>query len=308
MSHFPAGDTQLFQLDKAPVAPAPAPAPAPAAAAPVRSSRADRNQLVVFFSCKGGCGSTLLSVNASHHYVRERGATCLVDLDLQMGDALAAVALQPRLTIAQAVMQQQRKERLDANAFARHASGLCILSQVGFIDDLDGITSESIGQLAETLRQSFDMVVVDGIRDFSDNSLAIFDVADAIALVTLQDVLAIRRTRWAFGILRKIGFDPKDLTIIVNNFNPDGDIAYLTLKKLFAPARIMAIPADAVHATQSLNRGIPLQQLNATASLTRNVGRMAAQLVDDPVPESTDDATAVRRRGWLSRLQFWSRP
>ena len=305
-STFDDGPTRLIQMPSA-AKRAAAPAPAASAPAAARPNRAERNQVVVFFSCKGGCGSTLLSINASHHYTRERGPTCLVDLDLQMGDALAALALQPRLTVAQAVGMQQRKERLDVGTFARHASGLNILSQVGYVDDLDGITSESVGQLVEGLRQHFNTVVVDGVRDFSDNALAVFDVADAIALVTLQDVLAIRRTRWAFGILRKIGFDPKDITIIVNCFDPDGDIAFLTLKRLFAPAQIMAIPSDVGSAAQSLNRGIPLHQLNATSSLSRNIARLASQLVGEAGADSLSDATVSRSRGWLSRLQFWRR-
>ena len=295
--------------------PAPAPAPAkPAAPRPqtsttgeVRKKKSGDNGVVVFFSCKGGSGATALAANVAHYYARDQYKTCLVDLDLQLGDCLAALALQAKTTTAQCIGMLKRGESVTAKDLPQHASGVSVVSQVGAIDDLDKINAEGMAALVEGLRTSFDMVVVDGVRDFSDNVLAVLDVADRIAIVTVQEVLAIRRARWAFTILRKIGFDPRDITVVVNRFDPELEIPFATLKRVFEPGKVLAVPAEARLVLQSLNRGVPLLELNPTHTLTRNIGRMASTLAGDVEAESSE-ATVVRaKKSFWQGLRFWSK-
>jgi Flp pilus assembly CpaE family ATPase len=256
---------------------------------------------LVFFSCKGGAGATALSLNVAHHYAREKQSTCIVDLDLQLGDALAALALQPRFTIAQAAQSVQKGDDVMATMLPSHASGVSVLSQVGSLDDLDQINSEGMAQLVEELRDTFDVIVVDGVRDYGDNVLAVLDVADKIAIVTVQEVLAIRRARWSFSILRKIGFDPKDITIVINRFDPSAEIPFLTIKRIFDPCVVLTVPSDGPLVLQSLNRGVPLQELGPNHTVTRNIGRLARNLAGDVVPEQ-NEVTAVRKPGFWKRL------
>jgi Flp pilus assembly CpaE family ATPase len=262
---------------------------------------AARHQVLVFFSCKGGAGATALSLNVAHHFARDKHSTCIVDLDLQLGDALAALALQPRFTIAQATQSVQKGEDVLVTMLPSHASGVSVLSQVGSLDDLDQISSEGVAQLVEDLRDTFDAIVVDGVRDFGDNVLAVLDVADKIAIVTVQEVLAVRRARWSFNILRKIGFDPKDITIVINRFDPAAEISYATIKRIFEPCIVLTVPSDGPLVLQSLNRGVPLQELAPNHTVTRNIARLARNLVGDVVPEQ-NEITAVRKPSFWKRL------
>ena len=302
--------------------PAPVPTPAPGKPAAARAvpsptsttgevrvnkKRGGDNGVVVFFSCKGGSGATALAANVAHYYARDQYKTCLVDLDLQLGDCLAALALQAKTTTAQCIGMLKRGEQITAKDLPQHASGVSVVSQVGAIDDLDKINAEGMAALVEGLRTSFDMVVVDGVRDFSDNVLAVLDVADRIAIVTVQEVLAIRRARWAFTILRKIGFDPRDITVVVNRFDPELEIPFATLKRVFEPGKVLAVPAEARLVLQSLNRGVPLLELNPTHTLTRNIGRMASTLAGDVEAEASE-ATVVRaKKSFWQGLRFWSK-
>ncbi len=73
------------------------------------------NQVIVFFSCKGGSGATALSANVAHYCASQKKKTVLVDLDLQLGDALAAMSLQPAMTIAKAMEETQRGGSMGAS-------------------------------------------------------------------------------------------------------------------------------------------------------------------------------------------------
>ena len=247
-------------------------------------------------------GATALSTNVAHYYATEKKRTVLVDLDLQLGDALAAMSLQPAMTIAKAMEEAQRGTSVSILPLPRHATGVSVLSQVGSLDDLDKISSEGISRFVEGLRTSFDTIVVDGVRDFSDNVLAVLDMADKIAIVTVQEVLAIKRARWAFGILRKIGFDGRDITVVVNRYVNDEMIPFATLKKMFDPAPVAVVPADGALVLQSLNRGTPLQELSPQNTVTRNIVRLAKNLLGEQVEEDAE-ATVVAKASFWDRLR-----
>lgn len=277
---------------------APQTAPAPARAkGPLRQRVA--NGCIVVFSCKGGSGATMLSLNTAYQGAKDGYSACIVDLDLQMGDALAALGLSPRYNIAQASSALQDKAPLGKNLLPTHDSGVAVLSQVGALDDMDKVTPDSMAQLVLAVRQNFDITVIDGVRDFSDNVLAVLDVAEKITIVTVQEVLAIRRARWAFSILRRIGFDPQDITIVINRYTPSGDISLTSIQSMFDPALTLTVPQETGTVTQSLNRGVPLLESRTASPVTHAVGRVCSNAIYDDIPlEGGDPSSAASTPLW----------
>ncbi len=151
------------------------------------------------------------------------------------------------------------------------------------------------------------MIVVDGVRDFSENVLAVLDVADKIAIVTLQEVLAIRRGRWAYGILRKIGFDPRDITVVVNRYNPQHQISLGTLRQMFDPATVLTVVREEALALQSLDRGTPLLDLNPRHLLTQNIAAVAARMRGLNVSTSLEPEETTASRSLGDKLKFWKK-
>ena len=253
------------------------------ASAPPRGKRRVVNQVVVVFSCKGGAGATALAANAAHAAATNGQAACILDLDLQLGDALAAFGLQPKFSVAQAIGLLAERQSLTRNLLASHASGVHVLSQVGNLNDLERITPESMGTLLLALRQQFDAIFVDGVRDFGDNALAMLDSADKVVIVCVQEVLAIRRARWIFGILRKIGFEATDISLVVNRYNEGSDIPLASIRAMFEGAQVLPLGGDGVLVTQALNRGVPLAELRADHPLVDGMARISSHLLcDDP--------------------------
>jgi MinD-like ATPase involved in chromosome partitioning or flagellar assembly len=269
-------------------------------------------QTVVFFSCKGGSGATFLACNAAHFYARRTIRTCLFDLDLQLGDVLAALSLQPRATVANGIEMHNRGEVLDASALPQHRSGVAVLSQVGSLEDLDKVTPEGIANLIQGLPKGFDTIFVDGVRDFSETALAVLDTANKVVLIILQEVLAIRRGRWAFNILQKIGKSPQDVVVVVNRFVPEHNITLSTLKQMFAGAQIVTVGKDEVLVQNSLDRAMPLLELNARHPITKHIGELSNVLAGQTISflsEPTEGPAKEEAKPSLgSKLQFWKRP
>lgn len=258
------------------------------------------NGCIVVFSCKGGSGATMLSLNTAFFGAKQGHTACIVDLDLQMGDALAALGLSPRYNIAQASSALADHVPLTKKLLPTHDSGVAVLSQVGTLDDMDKITPESMAALVLAVRQTFDVAIIDGVRDFSDNVLAVLDVAEKISIVTVQEVLAVRRARWAFSILRRIGFDPQDITIVLNRYSPQGDISLASIQTMFDPALVITVPQDTSSVTQSLNRGVPLLDGRGQTSVFQAVGQVCANAIYDDVPvdQGTSEGAPASKPLW----------
>lgn len=250
-----------------------------AVAAPATGKRTVLNQVTVFFSCKGGAGATALAINTGHGAARASLNSCMVDMDLQLGDALAASGLPPQFGLAQMCQAFADGAGIGKNTLPRHASGLNIISQVGNLNDLDKVTPDAVSQMLIGLRQNFDAIVIDGVRDFSDNALAVLDGADKVVVVIVQEVLAVRRARWVFGILRSLGFDAQDITVIVNRYTPDSDISLASLNTMFESAPLVPILRDAAVVTQSLDRGVSLSDLAPQHPVTQGVAKLGDYLL-----------------------------
>ncbi len=186
-----------------------------AAAPDVRS--ATQGRVVVMFSCRGGSGTTTLTVNTAAALVRAGKNVCVLDLDMQLGDVFMALDLQPTTSIAALAREAST---IDAAALrrrlARHNSGIFALSQTGHVDDIDDHVGERLPALLSALADHFDYVLVDGIRDFGDYSLSVLDMADDIAMVLTQDVASVRRAARAIRLFRRLGYGDAKLKLVLN--------------------------------------------------------------------------------------------
>lgn len=291
----PAASRPTASAPAANVVVAPPSAKVPIADAPTSPSVAERRQVVAFFGSKGGTGATVLAMNMAHAYARDDLKTCVLDLDLQMGDALAAFGLQSSLVMSDAIQAVLRGEKIADGRLPTHAGGVSVVSQVGSVEDLERINPETLPRLIDALRVFNHTVLIDGLRDFSDNALAVLDAVDKVCLVVVQEVLSIRRARWIFSILRKLGFEPGDVVVVVNRFDAASDIPLESLKRMFEGAAISEITNDPRLALQSLNRGVPLQTLGPQQPITQSLYRLGRFLLGETVapPIATQAARPV---------------
>jgi pilus assembly protein CpaE len=163
------------------------------------------------------------------------------------------------------------------------------------------VNPESLSELIAHLRGQFDHIVVDGASSFSELVLAAVDAADKIVLVTLQDVLAVRRARWAFDVLARLGVEPRDITVAVNQFDSQSKVTLKRIEDMFSPSPVIAIQSDSALATKSLDRGVPLQSIAAKSGLCQDIVRLAGTITDE-VAYRAGQGPAVAERGLLANL------
>jgi len=309
-SAYPDEKTAIVRQPRREERPAPAPRPSRPArratsptpraggSAPAVAPRAEpqrQGKLVVFFSSQGGTGTTMLACNMVSALARRHGAACIVDLDLQLGDALAMLDLEPQCPMSRLAREMETFDwEMLETMLARHGSGAHVVSQVGCLEELAELTPVRVPLLLQRLRQRFDFVIVDGLRDFSDHALAVLDVAERIVLVVSQDVPSVRGAARRLHIFRRLGYPPSKIQVVVNRYSKDHPVSLRAISECLGVTPAFLIPKDAA-ASRSVNEGLTLHQIAPDSALCQEVERMTQELCEL-------QPTAAPTGGFWSRL------
>lgn len=275
-------------------------APADAADAAPAAEAKERGQVLVVFGCRGGAGATTLSVNVGAALARAGKRVCLLDLDLQLGDVFVALDLEPNTSLAALAREAGT---IDGAALRRrlqrHDSGIYALTQVGRLDDVDPQLADRMPALLAMLCDHFDVVIVDGVRDFGDHALAALDMADRIALVVTQDVPAVRRAARVTQLFRKLGYSDRKIQLVVNRHTPKSIVSEQEIERAVGLPVVARVRNDYKRMTAALDDGALLVDVARDSAVARDVASLADVLAGTaPVPK----VHAGGRPGLLSRV------
>jgi pilus assembly protein CpaE len=261
------------------------------------------------FGCKGGAGATTVAVNLVARLAQGLPfGAAIVDLDLQLGDVMCAMNLEPVTSLADLAAEIGT---LDTPALKRrlapHGTGAYALSQVGRLDQLAGLRPEALVPVLSGLRQHFDAVVLDGLRDFGDVSLAALDLADRIVMVVTEDVPSARGAARCMEIFRQLGYPDERVALVVNRHRNRAAVQPQAIAEALNLPLTAAIENDFQVVEKAVNDGVTLEMVAPRAKVTRDIAMLAAHLHGAvPVPLEAGDADP-NKNGLLGRL-FGMRP
>ena len=157
--------------------------PGAAACAPAirRSSRSSRAKAA---SAQPRCSAS--SRPASPRARRQCGReACLIDLDVQFGDAAFQLGLQPQLTFADLIDAGKRLDgELLRSVATQHPSGLQVISAPRDIMPLEVVTSDQLLSIVDLATAEFGTVFVDLPTNWTNWSLSLLARSDLVLMVT----------------------------------------------------------------------------------------------------------------------------
>ena len=242
-------------------------------------------QITAIFPAKGGMGATSLGVHLSGALARNGKRVCLVDLDLELGDVLSFLDLHGSYSLSDVAANTHRLDRdlLDASV-ARHSSGIRVLSQCEKVGEGERLDPSKVGTVLRFLRQHYDEVVVDGLRDFGDLPLAALDLADRILLVVTQEVPAVRSAQRCAAYFRELGYDPKRILVVVNRFHKSSPITREVIEETVGLPVARVVGNDFQGLSRAVNRGVLLWEEAPRSVVARDVEELAKQLQPSAAP------------------------
>ena len=137
------------------------------------------SRTIGLFGAKGGVGCTTLACNVGGALVRRGLNAAVVDMDLQLGAVPVSLNVVPQRSVAEVMDEVVRAGSGPVTSgLDRHASGLHLLAQGDRIEEIAQVSSERLPRLFDAMGRTFQYVVVDGLRDFSDLSVATLDLCN----------------------------------------------------------------------------------------------------------------------------------
>jgi pilus assembly protein CpaE len=235
-------------------------------------------RILSFFSPKGGGGATTLASNLAiliHRTTKKK--TLLVDLDLELGESALVLGIQPRFSFVDFV---ENFRRMDASLLAsyieHHPSGIHLLSAPVQPEKADGVTAEHVRRILAFLRQHYDYIIVDTPRSFAPSTLAIFEQADLVFIVSTADLPSLRNIQRGIPILKKVLTKGEEqVRLILNRFDPDDTISVADVEKSIGLKVFWKVSNDYEAVMTSVNAGKPIV-LNGGSPYTRDLGGLAA--------------------------------
>ena len=232
-----------------------------------------QGKIIMFYSPKGGTGCTTLAVNVAVALCNEETRVVIVDASLQFGDVALFLNEQGKNTILDLV---PRADELDPNiveeVMIKHAlSGVHVLASPSRPEHGEKVNPDQFTKLLRYLRQLYAYIVVDTSSYLNDVTLSVLDVAEAVVLVTAQDIPSIKNDRLFLDLCLTLNIPIDKVVLVMNKY--DKRIAILPEKigeNLKQPV-VAVIPLDEKTVIPSVNRGVPFMLDNKAQPAARGV-------------------------------------
>jgi pilus assembly protein CpaE len=218
-------------------------------------------EVFAVFSPKGGSGSTTVATNLAIHLQQITGKkTLLVDLDLELGEIAVLLGMQPRFNFVDMIRNFHRMDtELLASYIEKHDSGVHLLSAPFHPEKAEVVAGEGIQRILKFLKQHYDYVVVDTSKSFSPATLATFEEADRIFLLTNVDLPSLRNIKRCQPLLdRIVGANVERVRLVVNRYHSNEVISLEEVERTLGMRVYATLSNDYESVIRSINSGNPV--------------------------------------------------
>ena len=266
-------------------------------------------QIYTFLPAAGGVGLTTLAIQTAMMLMRKgqrtTSSTCLVDLDFQHGACTDYLDLEPRLDLDEI---EPRPERLDRQLLevmlSHHTSGLAVIAAPNRPAEMRTFDPDMVTRLLDLVSSNFENVVIDMPRTWFPWTDSVLFGSNRLFIVTEMTVPGLRHAKQlitAIGERLKGGPQPQ---VIVNRFEQHmfgPGLRRADIEAALGDAFAGTIPNNYRLVREAIDRGIPLDEVKASNSVTQALKKVLAP------PQSKGAAPGKEPAAPKVRGLFWAR-
>jgi len=255
-------------------------------------------KMIYVFGCKGGVGTTTVSLNlaASLAHLDKSRSVLLTDLSAPFGDMPVLLNLGYLPDWAQVMKNLSRIDVKNLKTIlGKHSSGFYVLPSPPGLEG-GGMHSEALEEALSLMEKTFEFLVVDGGKSTREISSKVFAMADAVLLITNLSHPCLENVKRLFPLFRKLGpYSEDKVKIVVNRFVGNSPISLEDAEKEWKSHVFWSIPNDYVAVMEAAKQGKTLVELGEQMEISKSFMKLAAFfLMKDP-------SGGEKRRFW-SRL------
>lgn len=257
----------------------------------VRTTRSVDNRVIAVVSCVGGAGGTSVAIAAAHALARSgRGAAnhcALVDLDFTKGSCgtyldvvndvdLTGVVETPSRVDAEFMdlVRRDYRDQFAVFSFARPEIAYRPTSE------------EFVLRMMDVLSYQYRNMVIDVPSHYTPWRDRIFEVADAIALVTELTIPAVRQAQLTYAAIKAQRKREQNVLVVVNKHRGGlftRGIGRKDVNKTFGNTVIKFIPDDWDVLSDAINRGVAVADAAPRSAFSKKVGDVIASMLAEAV-------------------------
>ena len=241
-------------------------------------------KVITTFSNKGGIGKTAIATNLAveiANMTKERVA--LVDLNMQMGDVTTFLDLNPSFDTAYVINNLERIDEgfLLSTLEKYNNSSLYVLADPPDLEQAEVITSENITTLINVLRNVFSYIIIDTTASFDGKTITALDNSDLVLLITIINLPSVRNCQRCFDLFKRLGYTKDKIKIIVNRYMENGEIKVEDVEEVLGHPVYFKIPNNYFTIINSINKGLPVCEINPHSNIAKSFRELAALLSDN---------------------------
>ena len=255
-----------------------------------------KGRVISIFSSKGGVGKTFLASNiAAALATKEKKDTALADFDLKVGDTFSYYGQEPSRPVEDLIGLATRN---DTDSVL--ATGTQLKDQLWGFSALPDPAAESMGaevtgKVIRALRSTFEYTVIDASNDYSDQTVAVFDLSDEIWLVTGLDVVGMRHLLIALDTLNSLGVPSDRLRVVLNRADSKVGVSLKDVERVLKVKIDSKIPSSEL-VPRSLNEGVPIFISHPQSEVALSIANLATSLVGANAPAISPQPVGSRRK------------
>ncbi|HXL98531.1 MAG TPA: response regulator [Rhizomicrobium sp.] len=237
---------------------------------------------ITFLHVAGGAGATTLAVNAAVLLAtKDRdGETCLLDLDIQYGNAASLLDLNSFSPIDGLIDDPSRLDReMLEGMMIKHASGLRVLTAPQLPFPLNAYSSEMIARIIKIAKLRFAHVVIDLPVALAQWTDIVLREAEFDYLVCAPSVASVHRVAQFLKLLDQEGLGNLPLKIMLNrgqSMSKGSDISTSQFEKAIGRTVDHVLPDDYPLISLSHAQGQAAVQLRPDSKFTAQLSNILA--------------------------------
>ena len=248
-----------------------------------QSARVGAAKVVSIIKSVGGVGATALMTQLGIRFAQNEAKynreACLLDLDVQFGDAAFQLGLRPSLSLADLI---EAGARLDGDLLrattTEHSSGLKVIASPPDMMPLEALSSEQLIDIVEQAAREFGTALVDLPTNWTNWSLSILARSDLVLLVTEMSISSLHRARRQLDLIRDQDLGELDVRIVVNRFEKGllKTIRTADVREALGRDISFTVANDHPVVRTAIDRGVPISEIKRKSAVGSDIDALEA--------------------------------
>ncbi len=242
-----------------------------------------RCKIISVFSNKGGIGKTSIASNLALELAKiTKENVALLDLNFQLGDITTFMDLKPSFNISYMLenLDKMNEDFLLSTMEKYKNTSLYVLADPPFFKQAADILPEHITRLFSMLKKTFSYIVVDAESSFDAKNIAALTESDLIFLVTIANLPALRNAQRCLELFERLGFDKNKTQILLNRYMENDEVSIDDIENVLERKVYWKIPNNYFTMMSSINKGIPVSDINPDSNVAKSYRDLALHLTD----------------------------